>query len=239
MSGVEYEDYILSDDEDAGLDGGFLSFPALADAETGEAGLLAAVEIDPSLTEPELREGVLRLPKSTGLTGVSVVDRAGEPEINSGNALELPLADYGGSENAVGLISAVEVATPYGVDAGSIRAVTIKNGRILIPRAHAYSGVEATEGLISAVEYDSNVEYPSIYNGTIRIPKPIPEGTKGIAYGVEDATGWKESTATWSAVEGSYVEAAACDLSFGDDYARLVMEVCSQGGFLNIRLRTS
>ena len=234
-SGVEYE-HILSDDEDAGLDGGFLSFPALADDETGEAGLMAGVEVDPSLTEPELREGVLRLPKSTGLTGVSVVERAGGPEINSGEALELPLADYGGSENAVGLLSAVEVVAPYGVDAGSVRQVTLKAGRLIIPRAHGESSVE-TPGLMVGVVTDPSLTEPALLDGVLRLP--IPRGTLGIAYGVEDATGWKESTATWSAVEGSFVEAAACDLSFGNDYARLIMEACSQGGFLNIRLRTS
>lgn len=233
-SGVEY-DHILSDDEDAGLDGSFLFFPALADEETGEAGLMAGVEVDPSLTEPSLRDGVLHLPKSTGLTGVSVVDRAGMPEINSGNALELPLAAYGGDDNAVGLISAVEVVPPYGVDASMPRKPDMKSGTLRLPRAHGESSVE-TPGLMVGVTTDPSLTEPALLDGVLRLP--LPRGTKGIAYGLEDATGWKSSTATWSAVEGSWVEAATCSWYLGPTIGSisLTLQVSAQNGNLSMRL---
>lgn len=277
-----------------------------------EEGLIAGIATS-STDRPYIKDGFIFIPENTGLTGVSIVERAGVPTITTDKTLEMPLASHTSDVEAVGLLSAVDVVAPYGVDAGGAREVTLERGTLRIPRAHAVygvdeqttgliagirekdegvSGVEIRDGiiyipkggaagvqqvsngtmsyveptiegstlflpfaatssvdstvdgevnprvgLVSGVEYHSAVEIPEIHNGTIRLP--LPRGTKGIAYGVEDATGWKNSTAAWSAVEMSYVEAAACDLTFGSAYARLVMEVCTQNGFLNIRLRTT
>lgn len=290
-----------------------------------EAGMILGVQemdgnppsgVDGTVYEtPCIIDGMIYI-RNSGLTGVSVVERAGMPTITADKTLEMPLASDKSSVEAVGLMSAVEVVAPYGVDAGSVRKATLENGTLRIPRAHSVysvdeqttgliagirehdagvSGVEIRDGIIyipkssgaagvqqvsngtmsfveptiegstlflpfaatssvdgpvdgeanprvgllSWVEYHSAVEIPEIHNGTIRLP--LPRGTKGIAYGAEDATGYKSNTAAWSAVEGSYVDAASCSWYLGPTIGSifLTLQIRTQDGFLNMRFNAS
>lgn len=164
-----------------------------------------------------IRDGVLYLRQRGGLRGVSVVTYSTEtkPEVKD-RTLYLPLANYGDSsvENAVGVLSAVEVVNPYGADAGGARAPELRNGSLRIPRAHCTgSGVDQySPGLLERV-VSTDQTTPTIENGTLRLPRGV--------------------TAVYNQKESSYTEPTIFESNLINPYAHTASGVEGAVGLIS------
>lgn len=113
--------------------------------EDARAGLLQEVQVDPFVTEPELDEGVLRLPLAAYDSAAGIFGRAG-------------------------LITAVDMVNDS--NSATIRQGVLRipiSSQTGVPLAEYNSGNPATPGIIAGVEWTGDAT-PSIKAGVLRIP---------------------------------------------------------------------
>ena len=180
---------------------------------TAIAGALAGVEIVPDLTDPEIRNGLLRLPASGGsiapaefvgtdptaiapggLQGAEYATGITQPQARHG-ILQLPLAD-------TGYFGTMVAGGVNGIRYGSGVEPSIYFGEILLPQPTGGGSIEPAEfvgtdptaiapGGLQGAEYATGITQPQARHGVLQLPLAdtvthgtmVAGGVNGIRYG--------------------------------------------------------